>query len=41
MTAHCAPKSYTVVQEGEEAIADASGQLAGTAWRVHYQCAQP
>ncbi len=38
MTEHCGPQSFTIVQEGEEAIAtDETGQIT-TQWRVHYQC---
>jgi len=39
MAAHCGPNNYTIVQEGEEAIAEEStGRRTATAWRVHYQC---
>jgi hypothetical protein len=39
MSAHCGPNNYTIVQEGEEAIAEEStGRRTATAWRVHYQC---
>ena len=40
MAAHCGPNNYTIVQEGEEAIANRDGSpgRTDTAWRVHYQC---
>ena len=41
MGAHCGPNNYSIVQEGEEAVADPNNPAAGrtqTAWRVHYRC---
>ena len=39
MTAHCGPKSFTIVQAGEEAIATRPNDgRTVTAWRVHYEC---
>ena len=38
MKAHCGPGAYTIVQEGEEAVAVDGGPRTGVAWRVHYQC---
>jgi hypothetical protein len=39
MSAHCGPKNYTIVQEGEEAVAsEGSMTRDSTAWRLHYQC---
>jgi hypothetical protein len=39
MSSHCGPSNYTIVQEGEEAVAsEGSMTRDSTAWRVHYQC---
>jgi hypothetical protein len=37
MTTHCGPQNFTIVQEGEEAVAS-EGDAITTAWRIHYQC---
>ncbi len=38
MTAHCGEGEFTVVAEGEEAVATMPGGRQATAWRLHYQC---